>query len=270
VFRGHSHSFCISILAVFQAELSTVPEYQHIFKYVFGRVSVGVVSCLMRGTATSVRKENTGSKETDFSIHNIYIIVDGVVVFHRMYGSIEKDSALVSSFLGAMASLSREISNQGVLKTIEIPPMRIDALQVMDSPQVLVAAATSQEFPDFAVNKILNNVAEVFLNRFADRILSVGMRDLTDVMKSDVHKAIVEGIREATLPYDPCNPAHRRRSLIRGYTSPKYSCPHYDLKLNSKCKLDPGTYRVADCQGMAFSKGMACPFATHGENEDRE
>ncbi|WXG44627.1 MAG: hypothetical protein WED04_11435 [Promethearchaeati archaeon SRVP18_Atabeyarchaeia-1] len=215
------------------------------------------------------QKEDANTGESELNIHNIYIIVDGVVVFHRMYGSIEKDSALVSSFLGAMVSLSREISGQGVLKTIEIPPMRIDALQVMDSPQVLVAAATSQGFPEFAVNKILNNVAEVFLNRYADKIVTVGMRDLTDAMKGDVHKAIIAGVKEAALPYDPTNPNHRRRALPQGHTSMKYSCPHYDLKLNSKCKLDPNTFRVADCQGLAFSKGMPCPFATR-EDDGKE
>ena len=178
-----------------------------------------------------------------------------------MYGSIEKDSALVSSFLGAMVSLSREITGRGILKTIEIPPMRIDALQVMDDPQVLVAAATSQGFPDQAVNRILSNVAEVFLNRFGDKITTVGMRDLTDIIKSDVHKAILSAIKEAASPYDPVNVKHRQRALLKSHTSSKYSCPHYDLKLNSKCKLDPNTYRVADCQGVAFTNGMPCPFA---------
>ena len=72
-----------------------------------------------------MQKTGKDSSESEFSIHNIYIIVDGVVVFHRLYGSIEKEPALVSSFLGAMVSLSREISGQGVLKTIEIPPMKI-------------------------------------------------------------------------------------------------------------------------------------------------
>lgn len=212
-------------------------------------------------------QEGKNANESEHNFHNIYIIVDGVVVFHRMYGSIEKDSALVSSFLGAMVSLSREITGQGTLKTIEIPPIRIDALQVMDSPQVLVAAATSQGFPEQAVNKILSNVAEVFLNKFGDKIVSVGMRDLTDIMKADVHKAILAGIREAALPYDPLNVKHRRRALLQGHTSPKYSCPHYDLKLNSKCKLDPNTYRVADCQGISFSKGIPCPFAAPYNDE---
>jgi hypothetical protein len=215
-------------------------------------------------------EKETNATEGTHDIHNIYIIVDGVVVFHRMYGSIEKDSALVSSFIGAMVSLSREITGRGILKTIEIPPMRIDALQVMDSPQVLVAAATSQGFPDHALNKILNNVADVFLNRYGDKITSVGMKDLTDVIKSDVHRAIIAAIKEASSPYDPVNVKHRRGALLKSYTSPKYSCPHYDLKLSSKCKLDPNTYRVADCQGVAFQKGMPCPFAAPAYSEEQE
>jgi hypothetical protein len=140
----------------------------------------------------------------------------------------------------------------------------------MDTPQVLVAAATSQGFPEHAVNKILSNVADVFLNRFGDKIVTVGMKDLTDIIKADVHKAILAALKEAALPYDPVNAKHRRNALLKAHTSPKYSCPHYDLKLNSKCKLDPNTYRVADCQGVAFSKGMPCPFATPSYDIEQE
>jgi hypothetical protein len=215
-------------------------------------------------------KDDVNPEERGMSIHNVYIIVDGVVVFHRMYGSIEKDSALVSSFLGAMASLSRDISERGTLKSIEMPPMKIGAMQIMDSPQVLIAAATSQDFPEAAMNKVLGNIAEVFLNRYADRILTVGVRDLTGVLKNDVHKAIVTGIKEASAPTDPCIRKHRVRALLKNFTSPKYSCPHYDLKLTSRCKLDPSTVRVSDCEGIAFCKGLACNNATVVEEGKEE
>ncbi len=229
----------------------------------------------LRGNASPAHRTEVETRNTNMShkvdadpeekgmrIHNVYIIVDGVVVFHRMYGSIEKDSALVSSFLGAMASLSRDISERGTLKSIEMPPMKIGAMQIMDSPQVLIAAATSQDFSELAMNKVLGNIAEVFLNRYADKILTVGVRDLTGVLKNDVHNAVVTGIKEASAPTDPCVRKHRIRALLKNHTSPKYSCPHYDLKLSSKCKLDPNTVRVSDCEGIAFCKGLACNYAS--------
>nr|MDO8133510.1 hypothetical protein [Candidatus Njordarchaeum guaymaensis] len=207
-------------------------------------------------------EEKTDKKEGGLEIHNVYIIVDGVVVFHRVYGSIKKDPALVSSFLGAITSLSREITGQGILKSIEMPPIKINALQVMDSPQVLVAVAASHDFPSFALNKILVNVGEAFLDKFADKILNIGMRDLSNIVKGDIHQAIVKGLREVTQPYDPRDPKHRANALLKHYTSPKYSCPCYDARLRSKCRLDPETFRVADCEGVAFSSGLPCAGAS--------
>ncbi|WXG47253.1 MAG: hypothetical protein WED05_11435 [Candidatus Atabeyarchaeum deiterrae] len=206
-----------------------------------------------------------GNAEEDSrcKIHNVYIAVDGVVVFHRVYGSIEKDPVLVSSFLGAIASLSREVTDYGILKSIEIPPMKIGATQIMDSPQVLVAIASSMDFPEFAMSRILGNIGELFLQKYADKITVVGVRDLSDSLKDDVHKAIMTGIKEATLPYDPSNRNHRIQSLLKNITSPSYSCPFYDANLRGKCKLDPRTFRVADCEGVAFSKGLPCALATH-------
>jgi hypothetical protein len=235
-----------------------------------GNASVAHRTDIELGNASLSHKDETDPESRGMTIHNVYIIVDGVVVFHRMYGSIEKDSALVSSFLGAMASLSRDISERGTLKSIEMPPMKIGAMQIMDSPQVLIAAATSQDFPEAAMNKVLGNIAEVFLNRFADKILTVGVRDLTGVLKNDVHKAIVTGIKDASAPTDPCIRKHRVRALLKNFTSLKYSCPHYDLKLSSKCKLDPSTVRVSDCEGVAFCKGLACNYASVCDESNEE
>jgi hypothetical protein len=220
----------------------------------------------LRGVKMSLESgEKTDQEARGITIHNVYIIVDGVVVFHRLYGSIKKDPALVSSFLGAITALSREISGHGVLKSIEMPPVKIGAMQVMESPQVLVAVATSQDFPDFALNKVLTNISIAFLNKFGDKILSVGMKDLSNIVKGDIHMAIMSAIREATLPHDPRNKKHRIAALLKNYTSPKYTCPCYDVKLRSKCKLDPDTYRVADCEGVAFSRGLPCAHATRSE-----
>jgi hypothetical protein len=201
-------------------------------------------------------------KGNGIEIHNVYVIVDGVVVFHRAYGSIKRDSALVSSFLGAITSLAREVSEQGVLKSIEMPPVKIGVAQVMETPQVLIAVATSQNFPEFALNRVLSNISMAFLNKYADKILNIGVRDLTNLLKSDIHRAIMSAVRDATLPHDPQNDEHRGTALLLSYTSPKTSCPCYDKKLRSKCKLDPDTYRVADCEGIAFSKGLPCAIAT--------
>jgi len=219
---------------------------------------------------TSLGDPPMDPEDSSAVIHNVYIIVDGVVVFHRMYGSIDKDSALVSSFLGAMASLSRDITGRGTLKSIEMPPMKIGAMQVMENPQVLVAAATSEGFPEEAMNKILSNIAELFLNKYGEKILAVGVKDLTGVLRDDVHKAIVSGIREAASPKDPCIRKQRIKALLKSLTSPQYSCPHYDLKLVSKCNLDPNTVRVSDCEGVAFSRGLACNYASVCEEGKEE
>jgi len=196
------------------------------------------------------------------NIHNVYIAVDGVVVFHRVYGSIEMDSALVSSFLGAVASLSRDITGGGALKSLEMPPLKIGVMQVMDSPQVLIAAATGQDFPESVMDKILGNISEVFLKRFAEKIHSVGVKDLTDELRDDVHGAIVEGIREISAPIDPCIRKQRLKAILESFTSPIHSCPHYDLELTSKCNLDPNTVRLWDCRGVAFSQGISCRCAS--------
>jgi hypothetical protein len=209
-------------------------------------------------------------EDNSMTLHNVYIIVDGVVVFHRMYGSIDKDSALVSSFLGAMASLSRDITGRGTLKSIVMPPMKIGAMQVMDSPQVLIAAATNEDFPEEAMSKVLSNIAEVFLNKYGEKILAVGVKDLSGVLRDDVHKAIVSGIKEAASPKDPCIRKHRIKALLKSFTSPQYSCPHYDLKLTSRCNLDPSTVRISDCEGIGFCKGLACNYASICEEGDEE
>jgi hypothetical protein len=204
-------------------------------------------------------------KESGIEIHNVYIIIDGVVVFHRIYGSIDRDPALVSGFLGAVAELSREITGQGVLRSIEMPPVKIGAMQVMESPQVLIAVAASQNFPEFLMNKVLTNISLAFLNKFADKILDLGIKDITNIVKGDIHRAIMSAVREAALPHDPLDRKQRIAAVLKNHTSAKYSCPSYDTKLRSKCKLDPNTYRVSDCEGVGFINGIACIVASQSE-----
>lgn len=210
----------------------------------------------------STEPEGAAQRESEIEMHGVYIIVDGVVVFYRPYISVDKDPALVSGFLSAITALSRELSGRVLLKSIEMPPVKISVMQVMESPQVLVALVTSQNFPEHALNKVLNNISVVFLNKFADRILNIGMKDLTNIVKGDIHRAIMSAIREAAKPHDPLNDKHRTAALLGRNTSSQYSCPYYDTKLRGRCKLDPDAYRVADCEGMAFSKGLPCPLAT--------
>ena len=213
-------------------------------------------------TGDSLQDSDIDLKENRASIHNVYIVVDGVVVFHRVYGSIKTDSALVSSFLGAVASLSRDITEGGALKSLEMPPLKFGIMQVMDSPQVLIAAATDQDFPESAMDKMLANIGEVFLKRFSEKILTMGVKDVTEVLRDDVHEAILDGISEVSVPKDPCIRKHRLKAILESYTSPMYSCPHYDLKLNSKCNLDAHTVRLWNCRGIAFSQGIACSCAS--------
>jgi hypothetical protein len=213
-------------------------------------------------TGHSLQDSDVDLNEKRSSIHNIYIVVDGVVVFHRVYGSIKTDSALVSGFLGAVTSLSRDITEGGTLKSLEMPPIKFGIMQVMDSPQVLIAAATDQDFPESAIDKMLANIAEVFLKRFSEKILTMGVKDVTDVLRDDVHEAIVDGISEVSVPKDPCVRKQRLKAILESYTSPMYSCPHYDLKLTSKCSLDTYTVRLWNCQGVAFFQGVACRCAS--------
>ncbi|MHA1754349.1 MAG: hypothetical protein ACTSYR_02400, partial [Candidatus Odinarchaeia archaeon] len=52
----------------------------------------------------------------------------------------------------------------------------------------------------------------------------------------------------------------RITAILWQYTSRKYSCEFYDSSLNSKCKLDPNTYRIIDCEGRKYRKGIICPY----------
>jgi hypothetical protein len=44
------------------------------------------------------------------------------------------------------------------------------------------------------------------------------------------------------------------------YTSKEQSCEFYDPLLNSKCKLDPATYRISDCKGLKYQDGILCYY----------
>ncbi|MHA1410355.1 MAG: hypothetical protein ACTSQY_08645 [Candidatus Odinarchaeia archaeon] len=51
----------------------------------------------------------------------------------------------------------------------------------------------------------------------------------------------------------------RIAALLWKYTSKEGSCEYYDTTLNSKCRLDPYTHKLIDCQGTKYKDGFICP-----------
>ncbi|MCS4540769.1 MAG: hypothetical protein HY929_00370 [Euryarchaeota archaeon] len=60
--------------------------------------------------------------------------------------------------------------------------------------------------------------------------------------------------------FDPRRREDRLKALGLKYTSNSGECPLYDTSLNSKCKLDPDTYRLYDCRGIWIIDGICCRF----------
>ncbi|MHA1410354.1 MAG: hypothetical protein ACTSQY_08640 [Candidatus Odinarchaeia archaeon] len=62
----------------------------------------------------------------------------------------------------------------------------------------------------------------------------------------------------------------RITALLWRYTSPPNSCEYYDKTLKSKCKLDPNSYRLFDCQGIKYREGTICPIIYSKGREHRD
>lgn len=129
------------------------------------------------------------------SISNVYIMVDGAAVFHVKYWGVSVEPNLVTGFLSAMASFAREVSQEGVLKTISIPPLKIAALQVMENPQVIVCIIAEEKFPILAAEEILQGIAKVFLDRHSQDIVNLRGIDLTSELREEVHGAILSSLK---------------------------------------------------------------------------
>jgi hypothetical protein len=150
-------------------------------------------SCRLEGR--TINEENLGSESDDRLIKDVYVIVDGSVIFHKSYSKTSKEPALISGFIGAIASFAREITATGVLKKVVIPPVKFMASQIMERPQVIVALLLSDRFPDSLSEDLLQKISDIILNRYMAELIDSKGEDLSDQISREVHETIVKTIR---------------------------------------------------------------------------
>jgi hypothetical protein len=131
----------------------------------------------------------------DRLIKDIYMIVDGSVIFHRSYEKSTKEPALISGFIGAIASFAREITSTGVLKKVLIPPVKFMASQIMEQPQVIVAILVSERFPDDLSEELLQFISELILGRHIAEVIDSRGEDLSIDISKDVHEIVLKTMR---------------------------------------------------------------------------
>ena len=142
-----------------------------------------------------ISDETFGADGDTRLIKDVYVIVDGSVIFHKSYSKNSKEPALVSGFIGAIASFAREITSTGVLKKVVIPPVKFVASQIMERPQVIVALLLSDRFPDSLSEELLESVSDIILNRYMTELVDSRGEDLSDEVSKEVHETIVATIR---------------------------------------------------------------------------
>jgi hypothetical protein len=123
------------------------------------------------------------------------MIVDGSVIFHRGYEKSPKEPALISGFIGAIASFAREITSSGVLKKVLIPPVKFVASQIMEQPQVIVAILVSEKFPDDLSEELLQSISELILNRHITEVVDSKGEDLSKDVSKEVHEIVLKTMR---------------------------------------------------------------------------
>jgi hypothetical protein len=138
----------------------------------------------------------TGDSEHHGSIASVYIFVDGVSVLCIRYWGESTEPNLVAGFVSALASFAREVSNDGILKTVDFPPLKIVSLQVMEQPQVIVAITVREDFPIKVIEFVLHAVARIFLERYCQNIIDLKGVDLTPELGPNVHETIVRSLKE--------------------------------------------------------------------------
>ena len=126
---------------------------------------------------------------------DVYVIVDGAVVLHKSYSKSSKEPALISGFIGAIASFAREITTTGVLKKVLIPPVKFVASQVMERPQVIIALLVSDKLADDLSEQLLQSIADVVLEKYLNEIIDSKGQDLTEQLSRQVHDAMMKTIR---------------------------------------------------------------------------
>ena len=138
---------------------------------------------------------NFSTDGDDRLIKDIYMIVDGSVIFHRSYEKTPKEPALISGFIGAIASFAREITSTGVLKKVLIPPVKFVASQIMEQPQVIVAILVSEKFPDDLSEELLQSISELILNRYITEVVDSKGQDLSQDVSKEVHEIVLKTMR---------------------------------------------------------------------------
>ncbi|WXG42568.1 MAG: hypothetical protein WED04_00415 [Promethearchaeati archaeon SRVP18_Atabeyarchaeia-1] len=123
------------------------------------------------------------------------MIVDGSVIFHRSYEKSSKEPALISGFIGAIASFAREITSTGVLKKVLIPPVKFMASQIMEQPQVIVAILVSEKFPDDLSEQLLQSISELILAKYVGSVVESKGEDLSSKASKEVHATVLATMR---------------------------------------------------------------------------
>jgi hypothetical protein len=154
---------------------------------------VAVSSIFLEGCA--INEETYGAEGENRLIKDIYVTVDGSVIFHKSYSKTSKEPALVSGFIGAIASFAREITSTGVLKKVVIPPVKFMASQIMERPQVIVALLLSDRFPDGLSEELLDSISDIILNKYLTDLIDSKGEDLSQEISKEVHETVVGTIR---------------------------------------------------------------------------
>jgi hypothetical protein len=139
--------------------------------------------------------DNLGEDVEERLIRDIYVIVDGSVVFHRSYSKSSKEPALISGFIGAIASFAREITATGVLKRVLIPPVKFVASQVMELPQVIIALLLSDKFPDDISEELLQAISDVILGEHLSQLIDSKGEDMSREFSDEVHQVVLKTMR---------------------------------------------------------------------------
>jgi hypothetical protein len=142
-----------------------------------------------------INEETLGAEGDNRLIKDIYVTVDGSVIFHKSYSKTSKEPALVSGFIGAIAAFAREITSTGVLKKVVIPPVKFVASQIMERPQVIVALLLSEKFPDSLSEELLESISDIILNKYLTDLIDSKGEDVSDQISREVHETVVGTIR---------------------------------------------------------------------------
>jgi hypothetical protein len=129
-------------------------------------------------------------------VYSMQITIDGILCYYEDFSGIEEghvsEPLLVTGLLSAMAALVREITQKGVLRKIESPPVKFFALQTMETPQIILSMFTDVTFPDYLCDIILGEISQFFLEKYIGSLISWTGQNLTSELSADIRKIIDE------------------------------------------------------------------------------